>query len=512
MNLSKSRYCKGIQCPKILWLEEHKSEERDDSVMDQRVLDTGNKVGDLAMGYFGDFTEVPYNDNKSIMIEETKQLLNENTGIICEASFSYDGNFSSVDILRRLENSKKEKSYEIIEVKSSTEVKPIYYDDTAFQYHVLTSCGLYIKKVSVMFINSNYVRGEGNLDIQSIFSIQDCTKEVLALQKEVILNIEKFKEIVINKKEPEIKIGVQCREPYNCVYKNYCWRHIPQDSIFTISGRALRFNKKLELYEKGIVTIEQLLENAKNQQIEINDSTRLQAETFFHNKPPAINKKEIQKFLNTLKWPLYFLDFETLQEAIPQYKGMRPYMQMTFQYSLHIQKALGACLEHKEFLAKENTDPRLKLAEQLCADVPKNVCVVAYNMSFEKSRIKELADYSTNDLPKISSHLMSIHDNIIDLMLPFQSFAYYSNELGGSYSIKKVLPALCPNDSELDYKALNLVQNGGDAQAVYAQLCNNHNELSANEKVQIKTALLAYCRLDTLAMVKILEKLQQMCL
>ncbi|MCL2142183.1 MAG: DUF2779 domain-containing protein, partial [Methanimicrococcus sp.] len=154
---------------------------------------------------------------------------------------------------------------------------------------------------------------------------------------------------------------------------------------------------------------------------------------------------------------------------------------------------------HKEFLAKEGIDPRRPLADHLCADIPKNACVIAYNMAFEKGRIKELAAL----FPDLSDHLMSIHDNMIDLIIPFQSGAYYCKEMGGSYSIKSVLPALCPNDPKLDYNALNLIHNGSDAMNAYAALVNK----SPEEIAKIRAALLAYCRLDTLAMVKILEKL-----
>ena len=497
MNLSKSRYCKGVQCPKILWLDEHKSEERDESVLNQNVFDTGNKVGDLAMQYFGDFTEVCYSDDKNKMLNETKRLLEEKTRIICEASFSYKGSFCSVDILHNCENS-ADNLYEIIEVKSTTNVKPNHIDDMAFQYYVLTSCGLNITKISLMHINNEYVlKDEGALDIQNYFKIQDCTEDVLSKQNDITAKIEQFKNYAAQENEPVMDIGAQCYVPYECVYRSFCWQHIPKESIFSISGKAMRLDKKFGFYKRGIITIEQLLKSGED----LNESARIQSETLFYNRPPTIDKEAIRAFLNTLNYPLYYLDFETMQEAIPLYKGMRPFIQTPFQYSLHIQKSKGAELEHKEFLAEEGKDPRRSLAERLCADIPKDVCILAYNMNFEKGRIKELSEY-LNDL---SAHLMNLHDNFKDLMLPFQTFAYYSNELCGSYSIKKVLPALCSDDPELNYNVLDLIHNGGEAQVSYAQLTNNN--VSTEEKQRIKKALLAYCRLDTLAMVKILEKL-----
>jgi len=498
MNLSKSRYCKGLQCPKILWLDAHKSEVKDASVLNQRVLDTGNRVGDLAMGYYGPYSEVPYNEDKSVMIAETKRLLEANTKIICEGSFSFNGNFCSVDILRVRGN-----EVEITEVKSSTEVKPVYYDDVAYQYYVLTSCGLNVKKTFIMHINNEYVR-RGDLDLTGLFTAHDCTKKVRSMQKEVAANIERLKKSVKEETEPDIGIGPHCFDPYECEFRTYCWRHIPIPSIFDISGHALRMDKKFDLYNRGIVSYEQLLESGEK----LNDAARLQAETFVYKKPPVFNKAGIRAFLDTLNWPLYFLDFETMQEAIPSYDGLRPFMQVPFQYSLHIQETPGAVLTHKEFLADIGTDPREKLANRLCEDIPKNVCVLAYNMGFEKGRIKELAlMFESRNEKKLANHLMNIHDNIKDLMVPFQTRDYYCLELGGSYSIKKVLPALCPGDPDLDYHNLDLVHNGGEAQTAYAELANKTPE----EQARIRTALLAYCRLDTLAMVKILEKLIIIC-
>jgi len=490
MNLSKSRYCRGIQCPKILWLDENKSDVCGDQDQNQAVFDIGNKVGALAMGYYGAYTKVPYSETKSPMIAETQRLLDAKTKIICEASFAHDGNFCSVDILRVLKG-----GVEIVEVKSSTGVKPVYYDDTAFQYYVLSSCGLNVKKVSVMHINNQYER-KGELDLKGLFTLHDCTKKVRSMQTDVAANIIRLKESVTAETEPDTEIGDQCSNPYECLYLSYCRRHIPPNSIFDISGHGLRSDKKLALYRRGIVSFEQLLESGE----ELNALARLQIEAHIYNKPPAIDKSAIKAFIKTLRYPLYFLDFETFQEAIPSFDGQRPYMQITFQYSLHILKKKGGVLQHREFLAEEGKDPRRELAQRLCADIPKDVCVLAYNMTFEKTRIRELASLFDD----LSAHLMNIHDNIKDLMRPFQERSYYCREMGGSYSIKQVLPALCPGDAELDYDALDRIHDGGEAMTAYADLPGKPPE----ERQQIRAALLAYCRLDTLAMVRILEKLE----
>lgn len=205
--------------------------------------------------------------------------------------------------------------------------------------------------------------------------------------------------------------------------------------------------------------------------------------------------------MKTLSYPIYFLDFETYQEAIPQYNGTWAYEQIPFQYSLHYIEKEDGELKHKEFLAETGIDPRRILAERLVEDIPMNVCVTAYNMVFEKGRIKELA----NLFDDLKEHLMNIHDNIKDLMIPFHDRLYYTKEMNGSYSIKYVLPALFPNDPDLDYHNLPVVHNGGEASSAFVDLINHEKE----EQEKIRNGLLLYCGLDTLAMVKVWEKLKE---
>lgn len=214
-----------------------------------------------------------------------------------------------------------------------------------------------------------------------------------------------------------------------------------------------------------------------------------------NNKEPFIDKKYIKEFLSNLYYPLYFLDFETYQQPIPLYDGIRPYMQIPFQYSLHYIEQENGELLHKEFLAEADVDPRRKLAEQLIKDIPMNVCTLAYNMSFEKTVIKNLAELYED----LREHLMNIHDNIQDLMLPFINRKYYKKEMRGSYSIKYVLPALFPNDPSLNYHELDMVHNGSEAMNAYANL----GKLPKEEQEISRNNLLKYCELDTYAMVKI---------
>ena len=489
MYLSKSKFCRGKQCKKILWLDAHKPELADNTMMNTAVLETGNQVGDLAMGYYGDFVEVPYAQHKADMLKATQELLQQGVKTICEASFSYDGNFCSVDILRTFED-----GVDIIEVKSSTSVHDIYYDDMAYQYYVLSHCGLKVRKVYNMFIDSSYVRN-GALDLQKLFKQVDCTDICISRQQEVETLIASIREYVSKTDEPQLDIGEYCNDPYPCVYQNYCWQNVPTPSVFEIHG--LRKSKKFELYRSGVITFEDVIKNEPA----LSDGQNRQVKTNYFDLPCTVDKQEIQEFLATLTYPLYYLDFETFQQAVPEYDDISPYMQIPFQYSLHMQQYEGAPLEHFEHLGKEGQDPRRELAEQLVHDIPLDVCTLAYNMSFEKGVIKKLAAL----YPDLHDHLMNIYEHIKDLMVPFKKQNFYCKELEGSYSIKWVLPAMCPNDPELDYHALDGVHNGSEAMSAFADLPNH----TPAEIAIIRHNLLKYCCLDTLAMVKILEKLRK---
>ena len=210
----------------------------------------------------------------------------------------------------------------------------------------------------------------------------------------------------------------------------------------------------------------------------------------------------VKGFLATVRYPLYHLDFETYSEAVPPFAGLKPYQQIPFQYSLHIQDAPGREPSHKEFLAPEGSDPRRAIAERLCQEIPADVCVLAYNRSFEQTRLRELAE----QFEDLAEHLLAIRDNIIDLMTPFQQHAFYDWRQQGSVSIKYVLPAMFPDDPELDYHSLEGVQNGGQASETFATLHLQPDEARAKARAD----LLRYCGLDTFAMVRILDRLHEL--
>ena len=483
--LTKSKYCRGFQCPKMLWMDFHMPEERVKAA-NEAVLANGNLVGELARQYFGAYELVPF-DYMKVMAAKTAELLAAGAENIAEAAFLVDGLYCAVDILHRDGD-----GYDIVEVKSSTKVSEIYKQDMTFQYYVLQRAGVPVRKVCILYINNQYVR-QGELELDKLFVLEDYTEFVRENVAEVVKRIGELRAYTAGEEEPEMDIGLHCVSPYGCDYFGYCARHLPKPSIFDVHG--LSQEKKFDYYHDGILSFADIIERAPH----LSGKQQKQVDFEYYEKPDEVHEKAIRAFLGKLRYPLYHLDFETFAAPVPPYDGLRPYEQIPFQYSLHIEQEDGT-LEHREFLAEAGTDPRPTVAERLCADIPADVCVLAYNMSFEKRVLKGLAEL----FPDLAEHLLAVRANVQDLMIPFQRQEYYSRAMAGSYSIKQVLPALCPGDSELDYHALEGVHNGEEASSTYASLAGR----PAKEVEAIRKNLLAYCRLDTLAMVKVLEKLR----
>ncbi len=493
-NFSKSKYCGLWQCPKIAWLRKYKPDEItvDGSVLAR--MEAGNIVGDLAMGLFGDFVEVTAYDGEKIdlskMIENTKAEMAKGTPVICEASFDFNGLYCAVDILK-----KDGDGWAIYEVKSSThEDKQVYAADVAYQKYVLESCGVNVTGTYLICINNEYVF-DGTLDIHQLFKIADIGEGVFFESANIKTNLNVAELILKSEDEPPIDLSTACNNPYRCSFWSYCSRHIPYPSVFDLY--RLSFSKKIDLYKKGKIKFEDLI----LEETITNEKQLRQMSFYLKDQGTHIDIAGIGEFLDTLSYPLYFLDFETVQPVIPEYIGTKPYSQIPFQYSLHYIEKEGGELKHKEFLAESGTDPRRALAERLCEDIPMNVCVTAYNKAFECTRIKELAE----TFPDLSEHLLNIERNIKDLLVPFQSGYYYNKAMGGSFSIKSVLPAIFPDDPALDYHNLEQIHNGGEAMSIFPKI----KDMPKKEQETTRHNLLKYCELDTYAMVKIWEELRR---
>jgi len=503
MRLSKSRYCRGLQCAKMLWLEKNCPDEADQSSVSQTTLASGHVVGDLAKAYFGPYTEVAFDSPPDFkkMAARTRELMDNGEQVICEATFIFDGDLCLVDILRR-----DGAGWQLVEVKGASggwgddksgKAKNVYLDDIAFQYRVLTRCGVPVNSTWLMHLDNEYVRGD-ELDTQALFALEDCTVDVLERQQGIERAIDRIRAVADGPNEPDVEIGPQCDKPYECLFKRRCWGELLDgQNIFTIAN--LSAATKARAHQAGITTFEDIravgyiLPGRKSS---LNDKQIEQVQCELEQSPASVNRQEIKRFLKSVRFPLYHLDFETYAEAVPPFKGLKPYQQIPFQYSLHIQPAPGSEPEHREFLALEGMDPRRELAERLCDDIPVGACVMVWNDTFEKSRLAELAAA----FPDLRDHLMAIRQNIVDLMMPFKQRHYYDWRQHGSYSIKPTLPVFAP---ELDYANLEGIHNGGDASTQYPLLAT----MPPEQRAEVRKQLLAYCGQDTYAMVVILNNL-----
>jgi hypothetical protein len=498
--LSKSRYTAFCQCPKNLWLKVFEPEKATKDPALEARFEQGNMVGDLAMQLFGDYVDVTTIDadnhlDLTAMVDKTQQEMANGTENICEASFARNGHYCAVDILRRNSD-----GWDIYEVKSSTykgekEDTPkhllVYTRDIAYQRWLLEQCGLKVNGTYLVRLNKFYVRGK-ELDIQQLFHIKNMDALVADEYPKVPFNVTAALK-ALSGGEPAEPIALHCHEPYPCAFFEYCTQGIPKPNVFDLY--RMNFQKKCELYNAGKISFADLV-NEKLSEVQ-----QLQVATYL-NDTQLVTPEEIRVFLTKLNYPLYFLDFETMQYAVPEFEGTKPYQQIPFQYSLHWIEQEGGELKHEDFLGDSVNDPRRALAEKLCHDIPMGVCTTAYNKGFECGRIKELADA----FPDLREHLLDIANHIVDLIEPFRKKMVYMPEMNGSFSIKHVLPALQPDLSYDDLEGT--VHNGGEAMNLYPQIVRPGRtaaEIEADRK-----SLLEYCALDTQAMVKVWEKLMEM--
>lgn len=485
--LSKSTYVKGLQCHKALYLYKKSPELRDEvDLAQQAIFFAGTDVGLLARELFPGGKDA---SSKSRIpgwesIKNTQQLIDDGEKVIYEAAFQHKGVLVAVDILVRFG-----KTWKFYEVKSSTQVKDVHLDDSALQLHVLLNSGLTVKDASIVHINNQYVR-KGDLNIKKLFTIRSVFLNAKNKQAEVKKQIKIFSELLNKRAAPKIDIGPHCSAPYPCDFQGYCWEHVPKNSVFDIS--RLGSDKQFALYNEGIAHIKDIPDDYR-----LSASQRLQVEGVTKNKK-TIDPKGIAKFLKGLNGPLHFLDFETFKTAIPLYDNSRPYQNITFQYSLHVEDEKNGAHNHKEFLAETGSDPRKPFIEKLLDDIGKSGSIVVYNQAFEIDCLKNLA----RTFPQYAKKIKSLITRIRDLMIPFQSKHYYVPKMRGSFSLKVVLPALVPS---LSYKKLE-IQDGGTASTIYEQLAN---ETSPKIIAKTRKDLLAYCKMDTLAMVEILAVLKK---
>lgn len=488
--LSKSKYVSGRQCLKKLYFEKHRPELKAPvSAALQARFDQGHTVGALAQKLYPggkDATPESYS-NFAPSIEQTRRWINSGYEVIYEATFAEEGVLAMLDIFL-----KRDGFIYALEVKSSTKVKDYHVWDAAIQYYVMEKAGFRPDRFYIVHLNRNYVK-QGDIRVDELFTKVNITEDVLALQADIPQELAEMKSTLKAGEEPDVDIGAHCSTPFACDFVHHCWQHVPSPSVFELYRAGA---KAWGFYERGQLALADLDES------QFHGRARLQIEGAKYGRE-VIRRDKIAAWLATADYPLYFLDFETtgMSLGIPVYDGTRPYQQIPVQYSLHVLEHPNASLQHYEYLPDFSQDPREALAEALCAQIGAAGSVVAYFKGFESGCLNHLAEC----FPHLADRLVSIRDRLFDLIEPFQKSWLYKPAMGGSASIKSVYPALFPGQE--GYQGL-IINNGGDASRFLAELAKGTVRGSAEEKEQLRQDLLAYCKLDTEAMVKIWRYLE----
>ena len=486
VRISKSKFVAGIQCLKRLYLEVYQPElvEATEDGQEAR-LEQGQEVGLLAQRRFQGGVLVGFDDGIADALANTAALMEDaSVQAIFEATFQHSNLLVRVDILQR----RPKNRWRLIEVKSAVEVKPHYLYDVAIQHHVLTACGLDISSACLMHLNRNYRYDGEEHDLRALFTIQDCTRAVKKLDADLPKLLKAQRKALAQAVPPDILPGPQCTEPYQCEFFSHCNPDLPEHHISFLPRLGLK--KRQQLTELGIRLIHEIPEDFP--------LSELQARIWACVTTGQTWVSEtVRKELSQLKYPLFFMDFESLNPAIPRFQGMWPYAQIPFQWSVHRQLTPHNQLEHFEFLADDQRDPRRNFIESLCGALGKRGKIIVYNAGFESQRLSELANW----LPEYRERIENIRGRLWDLW-PFVKKHVYHPEFRGSFSIKSVLPALVP---EMTYEGME-VADGGEAALAWDQMIAA--EFDPSERQRLKSALLTYCRQDTLAMARILAALR----
>lgn len=476
--LSKTKLMRGFRCVKSIYLTIHEKQLEPPVTPElQALFDQGNRVGEEARLHFPGGVLV---DNKPWdfvgSIKHTQHLIEMGAKIIYEAAFEYKGFYARADII--VFNPETER-WNIYEVKSSTKVKPEQIDDVGLQTWIMAKSGLKLENIHIMHLNSECRYP----DLDELFVKADVTQEMRDNYLNVLPTLKEIMDVIQQPDPPAVDIGPQCIWPNECPFKNHCWeeKKIPELSVFNLP--SIR-DKKWELYEEGIVELtDSRLTDLSDIQQRVIDCYK-SGERF-------IDINGIEAAMQAWQFPLIFLDFETIGPAIPTFVGCRPFQQVPFQYSVHYWASPDAPLEHTEFLHQDESDPRPAIIPALLKDCRREGSIVAYYGAFESARIKELADFSPAD----ADALLTLNERIVD-PLPIIRENVYDNQFMGSFSLKKVAPALL--GAEQSYKGMT-VEDGGAAQRAYAEMVSPHTPKIKKEA--LKQGLLEYCKKDTLVMV-----------
>lgn len=481
MILSKSRYVAGLQCHKLLWLKVHEADAPElvpTSALTAR-FEGGHRVGELARAYFPGGTLIELDPReRGPGLQATAEALARGDRAIFEACFEVDGAFAAIDVLERVGA-----GFVVIEVKATLSAKPQHLEDLAMQVHLARRAGLRVDRVEVMHLN----RKHRHPKTKPLFVRTDVTEEVNALVPSVAARIKQQRAMVAGDC-PEVEVGFHCDKPYPCPFTARCWPVLPEHDVSELVGMSRQSDA---LRDQGYEVIADIPEDFALKPLPARQRRAVVSNT-------VVVEGDLAGALRNLPTPVAFLDFETIAPALPVWSGCRPYQAIPVQHSVHRLVQDGA-LEHDAFLAEPNTDPRETLAQHLLAATDNVATVFAWNATFERQRIQELAVA----LPQLRDPLLQLASRVHDL-LPIVRNHVYHPDFHGSFSLKAVGPALVP---ELGYAGLE-VADGGTASAALETYLLHPETLTDVERTTLRTSLLAYCERDTRLLVEIYARLR----
>jgi len=478
--LTKTDIVSYLRCPKKLWLSINNADACVDDP-DNAAIVNGNLAGIAAYDEYPDGVTVEW-ETWEAAVEETKRLMaDKSVKTIYEATFFADGVLVRADIMTR----QPDGSWTLIEVKSATKLTNFHYEDAAIQVYIIKCAGIELSNILIMHITKDFVYN-GSYD--GLFTHECVFKKCDELHDNIMQAIGQAHQLVDNPEEPSVEMNPKCKRNHVCENKKYCEGLAPADHISYLP-RGGTVQKKIAV--NGFTRISEIpdgLLTSKNH-IKVHDITMTGKELYTDGAKAKID---------AASYPYHFLDFESIQFSVPRWEGVKVWRQIPFQFSNHIYDENGL-VEHKSFLDITGRDPRRAFAEKLIDAVPSDGgTVFVYNKAFEQMIMRDLAA----DFADLANDLMNISERCLDL-LPIMKDHYYSPEMYGSWSIKKVLTCFVP---EMSYDSLDEVANGLQAQEAYLNLVNPDWE---GDKDKLYHNALEYCKYDTLSMVKLVENINK---
>lgn len=490
MQLSKSDYTTYLKHPAWLWIKKHaKTILPPIDPATQAIFDTGHEFEQYAEALIPGGVTLGFSDYDEYVSlpERTTQALDEGIHTIFQGRFEHEQLTFICDVIQIVGN----KEVDLIEIKSSTSAKPEHIVDLAFQMVVLEKCGYNVRNISVIHVNNQYVRN-GEIDAKEITARSDVTEDVKAARDSTLTKIDEALETMALSECPDVSPLYADSKSFGEWLQIYKHLKSPKPgSIFDLCQMDANTLKNLQT--NNIAYIKDI-----PQDFVLKPKQRLQVEALRQGQP-TIHVDKIKTYLDSFTYPLYFYDYETLGSLVPYFDGLKPYQQLPFQYSVHILDSPDAELRHEEFLHRDGANPAEPLSKSLMSHISDKGTVLAWNMSFEKRCNTLLGSL----LPEYAEFYSKLNDRIVDLMVPFSQNWYVDADFCGSASIKKVLPVLMPM---LSHKDLD-ISDGGSAQRLWMEAVLDGKR--PDEKEKILSDLLDYCKLDTLAMVEIYRKLNE---